>query len=95
KLRYKLPKRFHSKLIKTRVEHPIVDIDQTSDNFRFAAAVAGFSLLLKDSPYKGNINTELILDLANNALGPDPYGYRDGFVELVERHEVLESLTVK
>jgi Ca-activated chloride channel family protein len=52
KLRYKNPKGSKSKLI----EQPLMDrtlrLDKSSDNFRFAAAVAGFGMLLRDSNTK-------------------------------------------
>ncbi|MCB0613613.1 MAG: von Willebrand factor type A domain-containing protein, partial [Phaeodactylibacter sp.] len=54
KLRYKQPDGDTSQLI----EHPLLDkgteLDKSSDNFRWAAAVAEFGLLLRDSEFKGN-----------------------------------------
>jgi Ca-activated chloride channel homolog len=83
KFRYKTPQGSQSQLI----EHSLLDkstkLEQTSDNFRFAAAVAGFGMLLRDSKFKGNLNYEKIVDLAQNARGKDEEGYRAEFIRLI------------
>ncbi|MCU0443473.1 MAG: von Willebrand factor type A domain-containing protein [Microscillaceae bacterium] len=83
KFRYKAPQGSESQLI----EHTLLDkstkLEQTSDNFRFAAAVAGFGMLLRDSKFKGNLNYEKVVDLAQNAKGKDEEGYRAEFIRLV------------
>ena len=60
-----------------------------STDFRFAAAVAAFGLLLRDSEYKGSATWTDVKDWAANAVGPDRRGYRRDFVELVDRAERL------
>jgi Ca-activated chloride channel family protein len=83
KLRYKEPDGETSKLI----ERPVTDIGESwaeaSDDFRFAAAVAGFGMLLRDSPHKGKATYDSILELAGKALGEDPRGYRKELLDLV------------
>ena len=56
----------------------------TSDNFRFAAAVAEFGMLLRHSAFKGNANYEQVIGLARKAKGSDDEGYRAEFIRLVE-----------
>ena len=89
KLRYKQPDGEESILM----EHPVLDepvpADQTSDNFRFSAAAAGFGMLLRDSAFKGDATYETIRDLARGALGEDEAGYRLEFVQLVETADLL------
>ncbi|HEY6073591.1 MAG TPA: YfbK domain-containing protein, partial [Anaerolineales bacterium] len=89
KFRYKAPDGEVSKLI----EHPVKDtrtaIAATSDNFRFAAAVAQFGLLLRHSEYKSAASFESVLALARKARGSDDDGYRSEFVRLVESAEML------
>lgn len=63
----------------------------TSDDFRFSAAVAAFGMILRDSPAKGQADYQLVRDLARNALGQDPGGYRSEFLGLVDRAESLTS----
>ena len=67
------------------------DLQQTSENFRFAAAVAQFGLLLRDSEYKGRASYAGVLALAGKALGQDPEGYRVEFINLVKSAQLLSS----
>jgi Ca-activated chloride channel homolog len=89
KFRYKAPDGDVSKLI----EHPVVDkqlaITKTSANFRFAAAVAQFGLLLRNSEYKSAASFDNVLSLARKAKGNDEEGYRSEFVRLVESAQML------
>ena len=57
---------------------------QPSEDFRFAAAVAGFGQLLRTSPYTGSWTYDDALALARSGRGADPHGYRAEFVQLVE-----------
>lgn len=83
-LRYKEPDEDESQLI----EVAITDLEQpwtsASEDFRFAAAVAGFGLVLSDSVYVGSLNLDLVRELATEGAGPDPYGYRAEFLRLVD-----------
>jgi Ca-activated chloride channel family protein len=89
KLRYKAPDGDVSKLI----EHPVKDeqiaIAKTSDNFRFAAAVAQFGLLLRDSEFKSEASYASVISLAKKAKGNDDEGYRSEFIRLVENAKLL------
>lgn len=89
KFRYKAPDGDVSKLI----EHPVLDkqvaLTKTSDNFRFAAAVAQFGLLLRESEYKSTASYDNVLNLARKAKGYDEEGYRSEFVRLVESARLL------
>jgi Ca-activated chloride channel homolog len=60
-----------------------------STDFRFAAAVAAFGLLLRDSEYKGAATWADVKEWAADAAGPDRQGYRRDFVELVNRADRL------
>ncbi len=85
KLRYKKPAGDESKLIVQPVPDKNTSIENTSDNFRFSAAVASFGMLLRSSAYKQNATYEEVIALAKNAKGKDVNGYRNEFIELVER----------
>ena len=91
KLRYKEPNGDVSKLI----EHPLKDenitIKNTSDNFRFASAVASFGMLLRHSQYCANADFETVLVLARNATGEDAEGYRHEFIQLVKNVETIKG----
>jgi Ca-activated chloride channel family protein len=85
KIRYKEPEGTDSKLI----EFPLIDRGQAFSNasseFRFAAAVAAFGMILRDSPFKGSANWDLINSIAMNSRGADRDGYREEFVRLADR----------
>ncbi|NJK91455.1 MAG: VWA domain-containing protein [Blastochloris sp.] len=89
KLRYKEPNGSRSQLIQTALRQGQREWRQSSDSFRFAAAVAGFGLLLKESPYRGSSSPELVRQLAGSALEHDPEGYRREFLRLVETAQNL------
>jgi Ca-activated chloride channel family protein len=84
KIRYKLPTENESSLISIPVSAASVRKAGTeSVDFRFAASVAGFGMLLRDSPYKGTTTYASVIDLAQGAIGKDEFGYRTKFVEMV------------
>lgn len=68
------------------MQHIVLDNikTNTSDNFRFAAAVAEFGMLLRDSDFKQNSSYEQLIDLASNAMGKDKEGYRAEFLRLAK-----------
>lgn len=50
------------------VMSPPREWSSATDNFQTAAILAGYGLLLRDSPYKAELNPDLLIDLAENAL---------------------------
>lgn len=89
KFRYKAPDGDVSKLIEHPVKDQQIPIAKTSDNFRFAASVAQFGMLLRDSEFKSNASYSDVLSLARKAKGNDEEGYRSEFVRLVESAQLL------
>ncbi|MCW8827238.1 MAG: VWA domain-containing protein [Gammaproteobacteria bacterium] len=85
RLRYKEPDADHSKLIEQVISHESIthNINQTSDNYRFSAAVAGFGQLLRGGQYTGQFDYAAVKQLASGARGQDEFGYRGEFVRLV------------
>lgn len=86
KLRYKRPGDSASRLLQQAVR---TRTTRGSIDTRFAAAVAQFGMLLRDSEHKGNSSAAQVLEQARAALGEDEGGYRAAFVELVERWRSL------
>ncbi|MEH2063649.1 MAG: von Willebrand factor type A domain-containing protein [Nostoc sp.] len=94
KLRYKLPQDSTSQLITQTIQDDDLRSDQIpSTNLRFAAAVATFGMLLRDSEYKGNANYDLVMNLATQGKGEDQEGYRGEFIRLVEQSRRLIAKT--
>lgn len=87
KLRYKRPKEDVSNLLSTEIKNSNTTWDKSSANFRFSAAVAGFGMLLRESPYHNNYSYEQVLNLGKTAQNADKY--RSEFLELVEKAQKL------
>lgn len=89
KLRYKSP----GKPVSRMIEHPVINQEISwsacSDNFRFAAAVAGYGMLLRNSEFKQETSYSKVIDWAENALGKDKEGYRSEFLKLVKSSQLM------
>ncbi|HEX8293079.1 MAG TPA: VWA domain-containing protein [Pyrinomonadaceae bacterium] len=84
KLRYKEPEGDVSRPLNVGVPDRQASYRDASDNFKFAAAVAEFGLLLRDSRYKGQSSYANAAGLARASAGADLNGRRAEFVNLVE-----------
>jgi Ca-activated chloride channel family protein len=89
KIRYKAPDGATSQLL----EFPLTDkgavFANASSDFKFAAAVAGFGMVLRDSPHKGATTLEAVLRWAAQGLSSDVGGYRGEFISLVKHAETI------
>ncbi len=83
KLRYKAPDGEKSQLMEVPITDQGVTWEKSSRDFRFAAAVASFGMLLRDSQHKGNANWDTALELGLEGKGEDASGYRAEFVSLI------------
>lgn len=92
KIRYKEPMEEVSKLMSQPVLDRGGNLAEATGDFRFAAAVAEFGLLLRDSPHKAQASYTQVRDLARSAFGFDPSGYR---AELIRMIDAAESLAGK
>ena len=59
-------------------------------NLGFAAAVAQFGLLLRNSEFRGDATWNKTLSLAREHRGNDPDGYRAEFIRLADLASALE-----
>lgn len=92
KVRYKDPEGTRSKLL----EHAVADRPRSpSADFRFAAAVAGFGMLLRDSEHAAGMTLNEVVRIAERGRGDDPRGYRGEFIRLVETTRDLGLLEKK
>ncbi len=69
------------------------DEKATDPDFQFAAAVAGFGMLLQGSPFKGGMSWDMVEKLAVSGMGADEGGYRKEFVGLVKKAHALDAAT--
>ena len=78
-LRYKAPDGERSQL----ETYPVrAERRSASESMRFASAVAGFGMLLRESPLAGELTWGRVLELARGAKGRDEAGYRADFIHL-------------
>jgi Ca-activated chloride channel family protein len=84
KLRYKQPDGDTSRLLTVPVKDRDESYARASTDFKFAAAVAEFGMILRDSPYKGSATIAGVREQVRDSLGKDPEGYRAEFLTLVE-----------
>ena len=94
KIRYKLPKSDTSRLITTPIDgrFEVRSFEAAPRDARFATAVAGFAELLRGGRYTGSLSYDDVLRMANASRGPDEFGYRSEFVELVRAARSAQSL---
>ena len=90
KIRYKQPSEDRSRLLVKKVDSISVT-DTPSADFRFAAAVAEYGMLLRFSEYRGQATYRQVLTEARQAIGTDSEGYRSEFIRLVEISELLDD----
>ncbi len=84
KLRYKQPDGNTSTKVEIPVKGSVLKLDETSENFRFSAAIAEFGLILRNSQYLEDASLEHVIAMAKGARGEDEEGYRSEFIKLVK-----------
>ncbi|GAB3638450.1 VWA domain-containing protein [Hymenobacter arcticus] len=89
KLRYKQPQGSTSQLLAQPLVGAALPIAQASADQQFAAAVAEFGLLLRQSEQRGTATYASAAQLAQAGRGPDADGYRAELLRLVQLAEGL------
>ena len=85
KLRYKLPDGDKSTLVELPVTDDGTKLSAATSDFHFAAAVAVFGMVLRDSKHGGAASFDLAAELAAGGKGRDEHGYRAEFIGLVAK----------
>ncbi len=89
KFRYKEPDGSKSKLITQTIAND--DRMDQDNNLNWAATVASFGMLLRDSEFKGSLTFDQVLASAKKNKGDDEYGYRTEFIQLVDMANRLQQ----
>jgi len=90
KVRYKAPDGDTSELLAVPITRKHFAAEPSAD-FRFAAAVVEFGLLLRDSKFKGDATWASTLALAEGARELDPHGDRREFIALAKKAARLKG----
>jgi len=94
RLRYKKPGASNSQLISQVIslDAAAESLDNTSNNFRFSASVAGFGQLLRNNTRLGTFDYDSARNLAITARTDDNFGYRAEYLRLVDIAQSLDKL---
>ncbi len=90
-LRYKRPNEDKSQKIEIGVVDSGRSLGESSDDFKFASAVAGFGMLLKNSDGKGTLTYPGVIEIASQTLSRDASGYRKEFLAAVRQAQLLSG----
>jgi Ca-activated chloride channel family protein len=90
KMRYKAPDGDTSKKLEWAVTDDGKAFSAATPDCQFAAAVAGFGLLLRGSQYKGNLTYGAVVEIAQGGIGEDSHGYRKELLEMVRKAKELK-----
>jgi Ca-activated chloride channel homolog len=90
KLRHKKPDGETSELTERSFTDNGSKFANAAPDLKFAAAVAEFGMLLRDSQYKGKATMGAVIEWAQEGKGADPAGYRAGFIELARKAQTLK-----
>jgi Ca-activated chloride channel homolog len=91
KLRYKRPDGDQSRLIELGVIDKGRSLGESSDDLKFASAVAGFGMLLRNSDRKGSLTYPGVIEIAEQTLSRDGSGYRREFLAAVRQAQKLSG----
>ncbi|MHC5082309.1 MAG: YfbK domain-containing protein [Planctomycetota bacterium] len=90
-LRYKNPTEDEGREKEVSVLDSTDTFSRASGDFRFAAVVAAFGMLLRNSPYKGSATYQGVQELAGEWKSMDASGPRAEFVDLVAKARALDG----
>jgi len=88
--RYKIPGQDQSNLLVHSLDNRREEFALSSENMRFAASLAGFAMLLKNSEYSGDVSFEKVREWGTNARSYDPFGFREEYIKLIGRVQSLD-----
>jgi Ca-activated chloride channel family protein len=91
KLRYQSPTGGTSTLLTFPVKDSGAKFGSASPDLQFAASVASFGMLLRNSKHKGNASFAAVLETAGATIGPDKHGLRTEFLELIKAAQRLSG----
>ena len=93
RLRYKEPEGNNSKLLEQVIQTSDIEtrLANTSNRYRFSAAVASFGQLLRGGKFTEDFSYQDVLELARKSRGDDTFGYRGEFISLVNLARSLST----
>ena len=93
KLRYQTPAGEPGRPVEVSVTDGGAGYQKASDDFKFAAAVAGFGMVLRGTEQRGSATIDSMTVLAAEGKGKDEGGYREEFLDLARKARALVKRT--
>ncbi|MFB6455089.1 von Willebrand factor type A domain-containing protein [Chitinophaga sp. Hz27] len=84
KVTYRRPQEAQLHELEVKLPDHCISFSEASADHRFAASVALFGMILRNSAYRGCGDIEMVEAMAKKSLGPDKSGYRKEFLKLVK-----------
>ncbi len=91
-VRYKLPTSNNSQVFSLNVFNENTSFDNATENLRFAAAIAAFALVLRNSEYVGETTFDDAINWVENASTYNPYEYKTDLINLIEKAKSCNTL---
>ncbi|MBN4072628.1 VWA domain-containing protein [Crocinitomix catalasitica] len=91
RLRYKKPDQTKSRKVEVAIKGSATDWDSCSEDYKFSAAVAGFSLILRESKYIGNFSYDDVIAICMKSVKITDREKVD-FIEMVENAKLLSEV---
>ena len=91
RVHYQPEGRTQEELIEVLFSEDASPFEKASDDMRCAAAVTGFGQILRNSPYKGDVDFNWVLSTAGGAIGENSGGTRTQFLEMVRQAETITN----
>src|SRR5205823_166028 len=91
KMRYQQPSGGASTLVTYPVKDGGTKIGSATPDLQFAAAVASFGMLLRNSKYRGDSSFAAVYETASAVRSSDQHGLRAEFLELVQAAQRLSG----
>jgi Ca-activated chloride channel family protein len=88
RIRYKNPGESKSNLISVPVKTDRL-LARNSGDYNFAASVAAFGHLLRNSQYRGDVELAKVIEVAEGNLGADEGKLRKEFVRILKEYQTL------
>lgn len=89
-VRYKLPNESLSRYFDLEFHNTPNTFDEATENFRFAAGVTAFALLMRNSEYSGNATYDKAKLWIQKASTYNPYYYKSELVQLIDIAKTLK-----
>ena len=76
--------------VKLTTEH-IFNKNERSGEFYFAAGIAAYGMILRDSPFKGDATIDMAKQLVNQSLTFDPGNHRQELLQLMDKYVKMKE----